>query len=145
MDFLFGLGKIETFWTITPTHSIIISHVAPLIGLTMLVQKGGGWCYSTTSCTFLAIVGLGMLRGIYGYGIGIWWYGGIRTWWHLSTFCMAIIKHAPNFGCWGCSIIPTQSVRDHEDMGAKDWPINYKPWSAWSMIVNMRFHSPFCF
>ncbi len=87
--------------------------------LDWLWQCKGGWCYNMTS-TSLAIMGSRMPRAIYGCGTGNWWCGGTTTWWHLSTFCIAITCHAFNLKCWGCSIIPTQGTNDYKNMGPKN-------------------------
>jgi hypothetical protein len=87
-----------------PPH---LSLVAPFARSTMVVRgRGGGGGYNRTS-TSLTIMGSRMPRDIYGCGRGNWRFGGARTWWHLSIFCIAITGHAFNLECWGCSIIPT--------------------------------------
>ncbi len=60
---------------------------------------GWGWYYNITS-TSLAIMGSRMPRDIYWGGTWNWWCGGTKTWWHLFTFCIIIIGHAFNLGCW---------------------------------------------
>jgi hypothetical protein len=44
---------------------------------------------------------------------------------HDGTF-VHFIGPAPNLGCWGCSIIPTQGICDCINMGPRKWPNNYR-------------------
>ncbi len=71
--------------------------------------------------------------------------GGSKTWWHFPTFCVIITCHALNLGCWGWSIIPTQSTCDHKNMGNKDWPNGYGRWGAWCITITTRLHWMFRF
>jgi hypothetical protein len=74
-----------------PFHPIF--HLLQLLVGQLWWCKGGGgagwgpppWCYNKTS-TSLEIMGSRMPRDIYGCGIGNWWCGGAKTYWHLSTF-----------------------------------------------------------
>jgi hypothetical protein len=99
LTWIFGLvlAKQLCFGQSHPPIPPCLSLVAPFTRLAKAMQKGG-LCYNRKN-TSLAIMGLGMPRDIYGCGIGNWWCGGTRTWWHLSTFCITITCHAFNFRC----------------------------------------------
>jgi hypothetical protein len=60
------------------------------------------------------------------YVFGLPTYGGTKTMWHLTTFCVAITAYAFNLEYWVCFVIPTQSIVDCESMGIEGWSNGYK-------------------
>jgi hypothetical protein len=110
-----------------PTLNFLILH--PLNGTTMVVQ---GWGYNSMICTSLAVVGSWMLKWRYGcWKEGSCWYEGrIKTFWHLPTFCVAIIINALNLGYWGCFITPSKIIIDCRNMGDTNWSNGYERWGV---------------
>ncbi len=125
-----------------PPTSLIFSRGAPLIGLVMFVQEEGRWCYSKMVHPWHL-----WDQGCQGIFIGVEQksgdVGGSKTQ-LFPTFCIIITCHALNLGCWGWSIIPTQSACDHKNMGGEDWPNGYRRWGAWCITIIMAFHWMLC-
>lgn len=111
-----------------PTLIFLILH--PLNGTTMLVQ--GGRSYNNMSCTSLAFVGSQTLKWRYACWRerSCWYEGCIKTFWHLPTFCVAIIINALNLGYWGCFITPSQIIIDRRNMGDTNLSNGYERWGV---------------
>ncbi len=99
MDFQFGLVKTTMFWPITPKHSTPFFTRCTFCCISYVDARGGGDVIIRQVHPW-QLWGHGCQGTFYGYGIGNWWCGNAKTWWHLSTFCITITSHAPNLGCW---------------------------------------------